>query len=146
MARFYSKISKNDFLQKIEKLMDNIDGEYPSVSKIIEKDLSKVTFDMEEYSEFDEKEVKGDYPIGYKELVSGFHVFFCWACGDGEYPVGFIYYYNDNKIRAYIPKNGNIWNKKDKCAYPYYIKLNEIEDKISFEDMKEEIIKHITLK
>lgn len=163
MARYYSKISKEEFLQKIKELMRSSNDDdyeeretdedlYPyELPKVIEKDLAKVRFDYENHSTFNEEQYPDSYPTGHRELLPDFHVFFAWAGGDWEYPVGFIFYFNDNKLRAYVPKDGNVWNKKEKCAYGSEedsepTPSNDVEEIPSFEKMREEIIKHITLK
>ena len=114
MARFYTEISKEEFLNKVETLMGE---EYPyKLPTIIKKDLSKVNFDWENYTEFKDGGF-ALYPNGYMEVSPGFHIFFAQAGGDWEYPVCFIFYWGNGILRAYIPNNGNVWNKKEKCAY-----------------------------
>jgi hypothetical protein len=59
-------------------------------------------------------------------------------------------------LRAYIPEDGNAWNKKEKCAYGSENTYQEttdtdgdyerIEKEISEERMIEEILNHITKK
>ena len=113
---YYTEISKEEFLFKVKKLMEN--EEYPyETSKSIEKDLDKVNFDWENYTTFDDTQGFCLYPVGYKELKPGMHLFFTAAGGDWEIPICFIYYWGDGELRAYIPKDGNLWNKKEKCAY-----------------------------
>lgn len=159
MARFYTEISKEDFLKKVKTLLSNEDDEddkFPwEMPLSIAADLSKVRFDWENYTGFDARQGYASYPFGYKELKPGFHVFFMNAGGDWEFPVCFIFYWGDGKLRAYIPKEGNAWNKKEKCAYGSeeisYSELlatpTEDHDKeISEEKMIDEIVHHITKK
>ena len=114
--RYYYEISKEDFLKKVSEIMDN--EEYPyETSKSIEKDLDKVGFSWENYTDFSSTQGFCNYPVGYKEMKPGFHVFFAAAGGDWEIPICFIFYWGENELRAYIPKDGNLWNKKEKCAY-----------------------------
>ncbi len=126
MSRFYSPISKEDFLDKVKELMsqeydidDNDDfaqSRYPySLRGNIVKDLHKVEFDFENYSVFED--IDQESLLGYHEISPGFHTFFAWAGGDWEYPVSFIFYFYNNEIRAYIPRDGNIWDKICKCAF-----------------------------
>jgi hypothetical protein len=119
MPRFYSQISKESFLEKVRSIMEHEDFPYEeSLSDQILKDLSKVNFDFENYTSFrDNEEGFSTYPVGYWELNPGFHVFFVNAGGDWEYPICFIFYWDGKQIRAYIPEDGNAWNKKEKCAY-----------------------------
>ncbi len=129
MARYYTLMTKEDFLKKIKSLMftnnegnenydeDRDDDEfYPyNLPKAIRNDLSKVEFDFENFSEFND--MRPDVLEGYREIADGFHVFFAWAGGDCEFPVTWIFYNSDKGIRAYIPSDGNPWDKKNKSAY-----------------------------
>jgi hypothetical protein len=162
MSRFYTETTKENFLLKVKELMsknededsENYDEGYPydNVPSIIMKDLNKVNFDWENYTSFDDTEGFANYPVGYKEIKPGFHVFFAQAGGDWEFPICFIFYWGDNKLRAYIPESGNAWNKKQKCAYNSedYEDENENEkdhnSEIDEEKMIDEIIKHIIKK
>lgn len=154
MPRFYTEISKEDFLSKVKTLMNNEEFPY-DMSKAIEKDLGKVNFDWENYTRFNDRGGNfATYPVGYKELKPGFHVYFVNAGGDWEFPICFIFYWGDNKLRAYIPEDGNAWNKKQKCAYgsedDSIGSMEEDNDRyeaeISEEKMIEEIISHIIKK
>jgi len=168
MARYYTEIKKEEFLEKIKTIMPtyediealeeqgkNADFEefpynlgYQPGTKAIEKDLQKVDFDFENYTSF-ESESYADYPVGYRELKHGFHTFFVNAGGDWEFPICFVLYWGDKKLRAYIPKDGNAWNKKEKCAYgsdSLEKSDEEIQKEVSEEKIIADIIKHITLK
>ena len=155
MARFYTEISKEEFLDKVKELMfddeENDDG-YPwEMPQVIEKDLAKVNFDWENYTSFEAKEGFANYPVGYKEIAPGFHIFFAQAGGDWEFPVCFIFYWGDGKLRAYIPKDGNVWNTKTKSAYGNNDDLPkddqyELVDMIDEDKMIIEILRHITQK
>jgi len=171
MARFYTEIKKEDFLEKIKSIMitsDDIENfekdeifidydEFPwnlgyqTGTKNIKKDLSKVEFTFDNFTSFQYPENFSNYPVGYMELKTGFHTFFVNAGGDWEFPICFVLYWGNKKMRAYIPKDGNAWNKKEKCAYgseanPLYhngqIGVNEVSE----ERIISEILKHITLK
>lgn len=149
MARFYTEISKEEFLNKVQKIMEN--EEYPyEMPKHLLKDLGKVNFDFENWTSFDEDGGFGNYPVGYQEIAPNFHVFFANAGGDWEYPICWIFYWGDKKMRAYIPEDGNAWNKKEKCAYgsdENPKEDNESYDKeVSEEKMIAEILQHITKK
>lgn len=113
--RYYTEISKENFLKEVQEVMDNEEFPY-EVSKSIEKDLSKVNFDWENYTCWGDTEGCG-YPTGYKELEPEFHIYLAAAGGDWEHPVCYIFYWGDGELRAYIPKDGNVWNKKENCAY-----------------------------
>lgn len=124
MSRYYSSnISKEDFLEKIKKIAINIEENY-ELPKKVGDDLNKVVFDWENHTlHFDEEKNKFDnknfanYEVGYKELKPGFHTFFVNAGGDWEYPICFILYWDGSSIRAYIPEEGNVYNKTYKTAY-----------------------------
>lgn len=170
MARFYTEITKKEFIEKIKSIMPTDDyieeledhgktvdfeafpwnlGEQTG-TKAISKDLSKVDFDFENYTSFEYPENYSNYPAGYMELKPDFHTFFVNAGGDWEFPICFVLYWGDKKMRAYIPKDGNAWNKKEKCAYGSEanpIKSDEeIEKEVSEDKIISEILKHITKK
>jgi hypothetical protein len=159
MARYYTETSKENFLSKVKELFESKEFPYKK-PKDIETDLGKVNFDWENYTRFEETSGYSIYPVGYRELKPDFHIFFVNAGGDWEFPICFIFYWGANKLRAYIPQNGNIWNKKEKCAWGsedemFENFLDEDEDfydydklakEISEPKMVEEILKHITKK
>lgn len=153
MARFYTEISKKEFLDRIKELMSDDDEgelwcykEFSTSQKWI-KDLRKVNFDFENCTDFDTTEGFATYPVGYEELKSGFHVFFVNAGGDWEFPICFIFYWGENELRAYIPKCGNAWNRKEKSAYgnheddPF-----DPSDEVNEVDIKEDILYRIIKK
>lgn len=174
MSRYYTTISKDDFLSHIKYLMLDKDGSvnhswvYDDIElpKIITKDLSKVIFDFENCTTYeDEHGFLKNYLSGYYELSPDFHTFWVSAGGDWEIPINFILYWGDNRLRAYIPKDGNVWNKKYKTAYgsegdsklfdwdkyPTGIDLDQEYDYEKLTDtadnskMMSEILNHITL-
>lgn len=145
--RYYTETTKENFLSKVQELMENEEFPY-EMSKSIEKDLSKVNFDWENYTTFNSTEGFG-YSIGHKELKPNFHIYFGAAGGDWEIPVCYVFYWGDGELRAYIPKNGNVWDKKEKCAYDS--DADDSERKIwnkeySEEKLYEDIISRIILK
>lgn len=88
------------------------------------KDLAKVEFDFENY-EFSHLDEFGIWKgmLGYRKFwthnpLTCFSYIGWMAGGDWEQPVYFIVYLDkDGKtFRAYIPKDGNIWNHKTKQA------------------------------
>ena len=114
--RYYKETTKEDFLESVKNIMCGDEFPY-EMTPAMEKDLEKVNFDWENYTSYDEEKHKDSYPIGYKELKPGFHIYLSYAGGDWELPVCYIFYNSENGLRAYIPKDGNVWNKKEKCAY-----------------------------
>jgi hypothetical protein len=111
--------------QKLGIGTDDFDPyEFPAY---IQKDLDKVQFDLENwcignadpsYTKYpSDHEGLAGYPCGYEVLSNDLPVLFVNAGGDWEFPVCFVLYWDGVKIRAYVPSNGNCWNKKEKCAY-----------------------------
>lgn len=93
----------------------------------IQKDLAKVQFDFENwcignadpsYEKYptDHRGYMG-YPCGYEVLPNGLPVLFVNAGGDWECPICFAIYWDGKRMRAYIPSEGNLWNKREKCAF-----------------------------
>ena len=121
MSRYFKDIPLNDFKSKINALYDNEDGFLYGLSKAANKDINKVEFDFENYEPHDinDKKLQGflNYPIGFVTLPNGMHAFFVNAGGDWETPVCFILYWDGSTLRGYIPKDGNVWNRKAKSAY-----------------------------
>jgi hypothetical protein len=84
----------------------------------IEKDLLKVQFDFENsYYKTEDTEQWG-FDIGPTQIDELSYIA-CVAGGDWEYPIYFIIYLDqDNKtLRAYIPSEGNPYNKTTKKAF-----------------------------
>lgn len=87
----------------------------------VEKDVNKIDFDFENIA-FDGRNFssysddKSSYDI--HTLPNGLVYCLCSAGGDWEVPVSFILYIDpNNQLRAYVPENGNVYNKEFKCAY-----------------------------
>lgn len=91
---------------------------WQSVGKI-SADLQKVEFDFEN-CEFQHQEEFGQWEgmLGYRTLYPLSYIG-VMAGGDWEYPIYFIIYLDqDGKtFRAYIPKDGNVWNYDTKTAF-----------------------------
>lgn len=78
------------------------------------KDVKKVDFDFENH------EVDDNDPdlATHSKLPDGTEIIWAWAGGDWESPVSFVLYLDpNNKIRAYIPKNGNCYCTKCNTAW-----------------------------
>ena len=155
MPRFYTETTKENFLSKVKELLTSEDFPGDGLPKTIESDLKKVDFDWENFTGWGDRQNFATYPVGYRELNPGFHVYFMNCGGDWEFPICFILYWGDNKLRAYIPEDGNAWNKKEKCAYGSEDigemdndddDTDKFEKEISASKMIEEIINHITKK
>lgn len=51
-------------------------------------------------------------------MTDGTAIVWAFAGGDWEFPVHFVLYLDPkNKIRAYIPSDGNVYCHKCKCTY-----------------------------
>ena len=105
MGRLLKLIDLEEFKKKIDKLMSHEDFPYNMGSKI-DKDLSKIQFDWENYEVL---ELKTSFP--------GCHYQLMYAGGDWEYPVYFMIYWDGKNLRAYIPEEGNTYDKEYKTAY-----------------------------
>lgn len=129
MSRFTEIITLDKFkdicLQKLGVGTDEFDPyEFPET---LVKDLSKVNFDFENWNIGDadpgyEKYPSSHdgfagYPCGFKVLGNGMPALFVNAGGDWEHPICFCIYWDGKKLRAYIPSDGNVYNKEQKCAF-----------------------------
>ena len=113
MSRYTQIIHINQLKEKLKPLLEQSDFPYDLPSQV-EKDLSKINFDFENY---DFEEGYSEYPCGFRTLPNGVPVLFVNAGGDWEHPICFILYWDGKKIRGYIPEDGNVFNRKQKCAY-----------------------------
>lgn len=85
------------------------------------KDIDKIDFDFENFTlsgrDFS-ADIEDTSAYDIRTLPNGLVYCLCSAGGDWEVPVSFILYIDpNNQLRAYIPKNGNVYNTKLKCAY-----------------------------
>ena len=88
--------------------------------KISPKDF-KIIFDCENFitplDEYIYDNGKNENGVEFIQL-DNFPIALCYAGGDWEYPVWFSIYIDDNnKLRVYIPTNGNTFNKYTKTAF-----------------------------
>jgi len=103
MSRIGVPIPMRLFKPKIEELI--LHDEFPyNLSSRIQKDLSKINFDFENCDL--EEYIDGLIPVALFQ-----------AGGDWEHPVVFCLYWDGKQLRGYIPKDGNVYNEKEKCAY-----------------------------
>ena len=91
-------------------------------SATIVKDLSKVNVDFENTDYIGEYEMPGTESLDRFEMIgngaAAFPVAWCACGGDWENPLVFVLYIgHEGKLRGYIPKDGNVYNKKEKAAY-----------------------------
>lgn len=126
MSRKFARISGSDLMVKIKALGTEEDYvpkawdgpndgfEFHELVSNLKKDL-KVEFDCEN-SEYENDRHDKNSLLGIQELPNGLTFCGCYAGGDWEGPVFFIIYW-DGKVRAYIPTDGNPWNRTSKQAY-----------------------------
>ena len=115
-----------------EKLMEYYDREElplwyffngdRDVQKTVRDDLSKIEVDTENVNYIGEYEMPGTEPLEHFEMIgaggTAFPVAWCACGGDWENPCVFVLYIGKKgELRAYIPKDGNVYNKKEKAAY-----------------------------
>lgn len=126
MPRHFKKISLKELQEKLSPILDDEDfpynlGSHPTISR----DLDKVQFD---YENCDYTNGFSGYPAGYEILPNGMPVLYVSVGGDWEHPIMFCLYYDGKKVRAYIPKEGNVWNRKTKSAYGNEPRGEEVEE------------------
>jgi hypothetical protein len=82
----------------------------------VEKDLSKIMFDTENvYWEYIDNYT--DRMVDFQTTKSGLNFLGVVAGGDWEVPIFFIIYWDGEKLRGYIPEDGNTFNTVTKKAY-----------------------------
>ena len=102
-------------------LWDFFSGDW-DVQKTIRDDLSKIEVDTENVDYIGEYEMPGTESLEHFEMIgageTAFPVAWCACGGDWENPLVFVLYIGQKgELRAYIPKDGNVYNKKEKAAY-----------------------------
>lgn len=102
-----------------------INGDSPA-GDVVRDDLSEIEVDFENVEAFGGEDSYDHLPgleslDGYEMLGSGasaFPVLWCAGGGDWEYPVAFVLYMGDDgRLRAYIPDDGNVYNRENKAAF-----------------------------
>lgn len=82
----------------------------------IEADLKKVKFDTENVETSGEGFSRNGDKFGI-QVVGDLTYLGCQAGGDWEQPVYFVIYWDGKHLRAYVPVDGNPWNRTTKEAY-----------------------------
>ncbi len=113
MARVAPIITLEELKKHMEKSC--IHGGYLKSTEKMQKDLSKVEFDRENFELGLNDYLPED--LGPAVLKNNLPVYWGWGGGDWEYPVFFISYWDGKSIRCYIPKEGNTYNKDTKVAF-----------------------------
>lgn len=133
MPRYFESITKAELVEKIVDTgrngfypveEDDPDALYYSALYLrhnyprIEKDLSKVIFDHENFEmEPEEDGWPAKVFVGLYTLENGLTYLGACAGGDWEVPVYYIIYWDGKSLRAYIPKEGNTYNQETKTAF-----------------------------
>ena len=121
MPRKFVLISHNKLSEKIEEAQGPRFNRYnwPKLTPQIEKDLKKCHFDCENV-EIGPGSIGPKGLMGYTTLDNGLSFLGICAGGDWEVPVFFIIYWDGEKLRGYIPIEGNPWNTTTRQAYGNY--------------------------
>lgn len=141
MSRYAKIIPMAEFQKKIQRLLELDDFPYEMSTKITQ-DLSKINFDWENYNignaDPDYEQYPEDfsgyagYPCGFETLENGMPVFFINAGGDWEHPICLCLYWDGKALRGYIPEEGNVFNKKERCAYG---SEEDMDDEMDYENL-----------
>jgi len=140
-GRVAARISIEELRAQIEPLLRASGGSYVHLSKLVEKDLSKVKFDNEN----ENSEPYGEWRdvLGYRTLDNGLTVLGINAGGDWEWPISIFFYSDGKNVRAYIPKDGNTWNTKTKMAWGNADEDEDDEPQLDpvklFQDLKDRV-------
>ena len=114
MVRQYSVISVEDLESKVGSDRANFTF-YKDIINKIKQDLD-VEFDFENWSMSNDDKIGPVGLMGYCTVND--LVFLGLAAGsDWEPAVYFIVYWDGEKIRAYVPRKGNLWNTNTNMAY-----------------------------
>ena len=114
--------SREDFLSALHDLTEKADfKEIFSIADALSEDLnnSGIEFDTENCT-CDQKETFNmpGFFVGIDALPGGTPIMWFGAGGDWEQPIAFCIYLGvDNKIHAYVPREGNCYNKKTNAAF-----------------------------
>lgn len=85
----------------------------------VRKDLSKIESEYENVSCVPDEFYTPGFTAGW-DTINDFAVLWIALGGDAEQPFAAVLYLDDkSKLRAYIPKDGNCYDKKHKMAYGY---------------------------
>lgn len=101
-------------------------------------DLEVVNFD-EENSEWEPGEGYSGGTTGFHTLPNGLTFLGITAGGDWETPLFYIIYWDGDKLRAYVPTDGNHWNTDTNTAYGSEAEAldgDEDEEKAAEENVK----------
>jgi len=104
--------------------------------KMLDKDLKKILFDMEnlEISDCEFFDINTKELVGFHTLPNGLTYLGVISGGDWEYPLFFIIYFDGSTLRGYIPEEGNVFNKSFKAAYGSECDIESPRDEFKVSD------------
>ena len=86
-------------------------------SDTLKKELSEVSFELENFNCGDEEWDMPGYKCG-RDIVAGKDVLWCAAGGDSQKPLAFVLFVDDEGVvHAYIPREGNCYDKVNNKAW-----------------------------
>jgi hypothetical protein len=111
--------------EALQSKIDDVGGPHEAFTNVqsVINDIKKIEVDCENVlgDDYDLEELdysEDGFSYGYDTLSSGVVVRWFKIGGDWEIPVGVcLYVGDDSRLRAYIPKDGNVYNKRLKSAY-----------------------------
>lgn len=92
---------------------------YHALGAQVNQDVSTIVFDFENVlTAYDNDRMDRMSSFrGIHEGPGGLVYYGLEAGGDWEWPVAFILYFDETGLRAYVPEQGNAFNKKTRTAY-----------------------------
>lgn len=136
--RQFAPIDKILFLEKINEIItpdwdddDDITEEEKSWTFEFTNRILDDTSIMDDWDDIEVRPGMGylDYPCGYKNLPNGMHAMFITVKADWSVPLCFVIYWDGEELRAYVPREGNIYNRLEERA---------LTEQIDFDDFDEE--------
>ncbi|RDJ34980.1 MAG: hypothetical protein DWQ19_09100 [Crenarchaeota archaeon] len=116
MPRYFAPITPEELREKFNKKYEDFHDFLYSDSKAV-KDIQKIQFDYENWEEEEAFQDELKKLVGIHTLPNGMTFWGAQAGGDWEHPVFFILYWDGKEIRGYVPKEGNVYNLKEKSAF-----------------------------
>lgn len=141
--RQFAPIDKISFLEKINEIIipdweddDDVTEEEKSWSYEFTNRILDDTSIMDEWNDVEVRPGMGflDYPCGYKNLPNGMHAMFVTVKADWSVPLCFVIYWDGKRLRAYVPREGNIYNRLQEKA------LTEQIDFYDFDENEDDIV------
>ena len=109
----FNEINPTKYDELVEKYLEAITSNLENSATY--KDVHKIDFDFENCGAtgtFYDKNISQ-----HSQLIDGTEIIWAYGGGDWEMPVQFVLYLDPNdKVRAYVPSNGNVYCHKCKCA------------------------------